>query len=94
MGLSTIKAERINLRLDEAAKQRLERAAAVEGQTVSAFILKSALERAEQALERHDALVLSRRDAEAFLEALAVPPAHTPALEAAVQDYRRRVESR
>ena len=42
-----IKDERINLRLKNQAKAVLERAASLEGKTVSSFILASALQQAE-----------------------------------------------
>ena len=42
----TARSERINLRLSETAKRRIEQAASVEGKTVSAFIVSSALARA------------------------------------------------
>ena len=43
---NTTRSERINLRLSEAAKRRIEQAASVEGKTVSGFIVSSALENA------------------------------------------------
>ena len=48
----TVRSERINLRLSETAKRRIERAASVEGKTVSAFIVSSALEKAEKTVRR------------------------------------------
>ena len=43
----TVRSERINLRLSETGpKRRIEQAASVEGKTVSAFIVSSALENA------------------------------------------------
>ncbi len=46
---ATSKSERINLRLDAAAKHKIEQAASVEGKTVSGFILTSALTCADEA---------------------------------------------
>ena len=37
------KSERVNLRLNETAKRRIEQAASFEGKTVSGFIVSSAL---------------------------------------------------
>ena len=42
------KKERINLRLESSAKNIIEKAASLEGKTVSHFMLHSALERAEK----------------------------------------------
>ena len=54
--VSTIRSKRVNLRLSETAKRRIERAASVEGKTVSGFILSSALESAEKVIDRHDTI--------------------------------------
>ncbi|MBK5965555.1 hypothetical protein CCR95_16035 [Thiocystis minor] len=87
------KTERINLRLDTTAKGRLERAAALEGQTLSRYVLTTALARAEQVIAANETLVLSRHDAEVFFEAIVNPPALTPALAAALEEHTRRVQS-
>jgi len=91
---ASVKNERVNLRLDAAAKKRLERAASFEGKTVSGFILSSALARAEQAIERHETMALSERDARAFLDAILDPPKPNARLRRALEEYSRRVVSR
>jgi len=65
-----VKDERINLRLKTTAKSVIERAASLEGKTVSAFILTSALEHAEHTIAEHEVMKLSAEDAEAFFNAL------------------------
>ena len=91
---NTVRSERINLRLSEAAKRRIERAASVEGKTVSAFIVSSALETAERTIDRHETVVLAREDAMRFFDALADPPPPNDRLRAALEEHARRVESR
>jgi len=86
--------ERINLRLDAAAKQRLERAALLEGQTLSGYVLTTALARADQTLSEQETMVLSGRDAELFFDALANPPALSSGLVVALEEHSRRVQSR
>ena len=88
------KRERVNLRLDRAAKKRIEQAAAVEGKTVSGFILASALENAEHTIERHETMALSRRDAEAFFDAILDPPKLSARLRKALEEHGRRVDAR
>ncbi|MCW5700405.1 MAG: DUF1778 domain-containing protein [Rhodospirillales bacterium] len=90
----TSKQERINLRLDAGAKQRLEKAASIEGRTVSGFILTSALASADQAIRDHATMTLSERDAEAFFDAILNPPQPGNKLVAAIKEYRERVVSR
>ena len=71
---------RINLRATVDAKQLIEQAADAMGTTLSAFVLQSACEAARRVLHEHQLLILSARDREAFLAALAQPPAPTEAL--------------
>lgn len=88
------KSERVNLRLNSAAKRRLEQAASVEGETVSKFILSCALEHAEETIRKHETMALSRRDAETFLDAILSPPKPNARLRKALDEHGRRVESR
>ena len=89
-----VRSERINLRLSGTAKRRIERAAAVEGKTVSAFIVSSALENAERTARRHETIALAREDAARFFDALADPPPPNDRLRAALEEHARRVDSR
>jgi uncharacterized protein (DUF1778 family) len=86
--------ERLNLRLHPAAKRRIEQAASFEGKTVSSFIVSSALAAAERTIREHETMVLSRRDAETFLDAIVDPPKPSARLRKAIGEHRRRVVSR
>ena len=90
----TVRSERINLRLSETAKRRIERAASVEGKTVSAFIVSSALENAEKTVRRHETVALAREDATRFFDALSDPPPLNDRIRAALEQHARRVDSR
>ena len=87
------KDERINLRLKHSAKKILERAASFEGQTVSKFVLSSALARAEKTVQEHEAMMLNAGEAEAFFEALSAPVRFNKKLSSALDEYRHRVTS-
>ena len=87
------KSERINLRLNPAIKRQIERAASFEGKTVSGFIVSSAIENAERAIQEHETLTPSRRDAERFFDALANPPALNAKLRKALSEHGRRVRT-
>ena len=89
-----VRSERINLRLSETAKRRIERAASVEGKTVSAFIVSSALENAEKTVRRHETIALAREDAARFFGALSDPPPPNDRFRAALEEHARRVDSR
>lgn len=91
---NTSHSERINLRLSETAKRRIEQAASVEGKTVSAFVVSSALETAEKTIERHETIALARNNAMRFFDALADPPPPNDRLSAALEEHAQRVVSR
>ena len=89
-----VRSERISLRLSETAKRRIEQAASVEGKTVSAFIVSSALENAEKTVRRHETIALARENAMRFFEALSDPPPPNDRLRAALEEHERRAASR
>jgi uncharacterized protein (DUF1778 family) len=88
------KDERINLRLKRNTKQMLERAASFEGQTISKFVLSSALARAEKTIQEHEVMILNTRDSEAFFYALAAPVQFNEKLAAALKEHDRRVTTK
>ncbi len=85
------KDDRINLRLKHSAKHLLERAASFEGQTVSKFILNSALARAEETIAEYEVMQLNAEDAEAFFNALAKPVQFNTKLTEALKEHDQRV---
>ena len=88
------KNERINLRLKSSAKSLIERAASFEGQTVSRFILTSALEQAEKTVQGHEIMALNKKDSRVFFEALAAPIRFNRKLAAAIEEHDQRVVSK
>lgn len=65
---------RINLRASSEAKAMIERAAALMGTTVSAFMIQNAYEAAQKLVAEWETITLSDRDRDAFLAALDNPP--------------------
>ncbi len=53
MAVPALRTEKLDLRVSSSAKRRLEAAAAVSHRSVSAFVLESALARADEALADH-----------------------------------------
>jgi len=88
------KDDRINLRLKQDAKLKLERAAGFEGKTVSKFILSSALDRAEQTIKKHGVMNLNASDSELFFNALTAPIKFNNKLLAAFNEHEQRVTSK
>lgn len=72
--------EKLDLRLTAGAKRVLQSAATAAHQSVSEFVLKSALSRAEETLPDRQHFGLDTTQWEAFQAALDAPPRATPRL--------------
>jgi uncharacterized protein (DUF1778 family) len=71
--MSTVKEQRLQIRVGPADKALLERAAAASHLNVSAFVVQAAASRAEEILAERSSIRLSREAATAFTEALERP---------------------
>jgi len=71
---------RINLRASPEAKALIERAAALMGTTVSAFMLQNAYEAARRVVAENDTLTLSQKAFEEFVAACEKPAKPSKAL--------------
>lgn len=89
MGKSAEKMERLEARIPASVKRTIQRAARLEGQTLTDFLLQTATEAARRVIHEHEIIDLTQRDQEAFAEALLNPPAPSPALKKAAQHYKR-----
>lgn len=86
------KRDRLQVRLDHEAKAVLERAAGYRHQTVSQFVLESALEQADQVIHDKELVTLSPDDWHRFQAALVDPPAPNSALRKAFATYQKATE--
>jgi uncharacterized protein (DUF1778 family) len=86
--------KRINLRLNDEAKNAIERAASFEGKTVSKFILASALASAEQTIHEHETMSLNKRDSVAFFNALSKPVKFNAKLLSAFEEHGQRATTK
>lgn len=82
------RAERLEARVTAEQKALIERAAALQGRTVTDFVLTSVQDAARRAIEEHRQLELSVRDSEAFVEALLNPKPVNDRLRETVRRYR------
>jgi uncharacterized protein (DUF1778 family) len=71
--MTTVKDERLQIRVDPADKSLLERAAEATHLNVSAFVLQAAAARAEEILAERHTIRLEGQAAEAFEKALSRP---------------------
>ncbi|HXT35893.1 MAG TPA: DUF1778 domain-containing protein [Chloroflexota bacterium] len=67
------KSARLQARLSPKQQELLARAAALEGRTLSQFVLTHAQAAAQKTIAEHRALALSAQDSRAFAEALLAP---------------------
>lgn len=85
------KTERMETRLTPQQKDLIERAAYLEGRSVSDFVVGVLQEAARDTISKHDVLVLGERDRIAFFKALRNPPAPNKALRNAVRNYKKLI---
>jgi uncharacterized protein (DUF1778 family) len=84
-----VRGERLETRVTADQKSLIERAAALQGRTVTDFVLTSVQEAARRAIEEHQRLDLSVRDSQAFVEALLNPQPVNDRLRDTVRRYRQ-----
>lgn len=85
--------DRIEARLTAEQKALIGRAAALEGMSISSFVVQRALDAALQSIERRDVLKLSMRDSERIAEALINSSDPAPALQLAADRHRSTTDS-
>jgi uncharacterized protein (DUF1778 family) len=84
-----VRSERLEARVTADQKSLIEQAAALQGRTVTDFVLTSVQEAARRAIEEHQRLDLSVRDSQAFVEALLNPKPVNDRLRETIRRYRR-----
>jgi len=82
------KPERLEARVTREQKQLIERAAELEGRSITDFVVASAQSAARQVIQDHEILKLTARDREVFVQALLNPPKPTDKLRQAVRRYK------
>jgi uncharacterized protein (DUF1778 family) len=80
---------RLEARISPETKAMLQKAADLEGRTLTDFVIASVEAEALRVIERHQTLKLSMGDAEAFVDALLNPPQPNDALKAAASRYKQ-----
>jgi uncharacterized protein (DUF1778 family) len=84
-----VRSERLEARVTADQKTLIEEAAALQGRTVTDFVLTSVQEAARQAIADHRSLTLSLRDSRAFVSALTKPKPVNARLRETVRRYRK-----
>ena len=86
-----VKGYRFDARLNEEQKILIQKAADLEGRTMTDFVLRSAEAAAERTLQDRAMLILSARETEVFVEAILKPAAPGPVLRTAARSYKNSV---
>jgi uncharacterized protein (DUF1778 family) len=82
------RAQRLEARVTAEQKRLIEHAAALQGRTVTDFVLTSVQDAARQAIESHQHLALTVRDSEVFVDAIVNPKPVNDRLRETVRRYR------
>ena len=83
------KIDRLEARVPRELKALLQRAARIEGRSLTDFIVKAAREAATRTVEQAEVIKLTARDQEIFFEALLQPYAPNARLSQAARRYRK-----
>ena len=86
------KTARLDTQLPEPVLALVQRAASLQGRTLSEFVICSAREAAERAITQHEVVTLSVSDQQRFAERLLDPQPVAAALERAVDRRRELVD--
>ena len=82
------KRERLEARLSPAQKELFQRAAILQGRTLTDFVVQAAQAAAEETIRTHQVVTLSTRDSALFAEAILNPEEPNERLRSAAARYR------
>lgn len=85
--------DRITTRVPPGVLERLQAAADLTGATVNQFVVQSALEKAEEVLDRERVISLSSRETAMLVTMLDNPTEPNKALVAAFERYKKKADS-
>ena len=85
------KSERLEARISQENKELFQRAADIQGRTLTDFVVSSLVGAANQIIQENEIMVLSRKDQEVFVEALLNPPKPSGKLQLAAQRYKKNM---
>ena len=85
---------RFDARLNQQQKLLIQRAADLEGRTMTDFVLHSAEAAAERTVHARAMLILTVQETQTFVDAILRPAAPGPVLRKAVRHYRQKLGAR
>jgi len=87
---SAAKAERLEARITAPLKETLQRAADLEGRSLTDFVISAAHDTAKRVIQEHGILLLTANDSKVFVNALLHPPAPNEKLRRAARRYKQK----
>lgn len=84
--------ERLEARISLEHKELFKKAATLQGQSLTNFIVSCAFQEASRIVQEHEVLVLSERDRRLFVETMLNPPKSTGVMRKAVLRHEELVE--
>jgi uncharacterized protein (DUF1778 family) len=85
---ANVRKERLEARVSAEQKELFMQAAALQGSTLTEFVVRSLHEAASRTIREHERMELTAQDREVFIEALLNPPLPNERLRQAVTKYR------
>ena len=86
------KVARLEARISPEQKRFFERAAELQGRSLTEFVVRSAQDAAQEAIREYEVMSLTARDTKAFVNALLKPPAPSSRLKRAAARYHSLME--
>lgn len=86
------KVARLEARISSEQKRFFERAADLQGRSLTEFVILSMQKAAQEAIREHELMSLTARDTKAFVNALLKPPAPSARLKRAAARYQALME--
>lgn len=90
--MATTKTERIEARTSPDIRELIEKAALLEGRSLSDYIISRVTEAARRTIQAHNQIALSERDQRAFANSLINPKPASDALKRAVQSRNELID--
>ncbi|HXF26444.1 MAG TPA: DUF1778 domain-containing protein [Bryobacteraceae bacterium] len=88
------KTYRFDARLNQDQKLLIQRAADLEGRSMTDFVLYNAAAAAERTIEKRAMSILTARESQAFANAILKPASPGPVLRRAAREYREKIAGR
>lgn len=84
------KKARLDIRITPEKKRLIERAVALKGSSITDFVINCVEKEARRTVRDYEHMNLTRRDSEAFAQAILEPPTPSPRLREAAERYKKK----